>query len=88
MATALLIMDSGIAYKTASLVSIWNKNPKSHCKSQILAIKIKNAARNPFKIKGNFSKLISSSKAPSKTIRIKPIVPKTGIRFSKNSKSL
>jgi hypothetical protein len=81
-------MESGIAYKTASLCSIWKRTPKTHCKIQIFAINIKRAARKPFKIKGSFSLLISSSTAPSRTIKINPIVPKTGIRFSKKSKSL
>ena len=40
----MIIMESGIAYKTASLCSIWKRTPKTHCKIQIFAINIKRAA--------------------------------------------
>ena len=52
----------------------------------MLRTSIIKAARKPFKISGNFLRLISNSMAPSKTIKIKPIVPKTGIRLSRKVK--
>ena len=47
---------------------------------------MKKAAKNPFIIMDVFSFFISNSIAASRTIKISPIVPRTGTRLSKNSK--
>ena len=44
-------------------------------------------SKKPLIITGNFSILISNSKAPSRTINIRPIVPITGTKFSRKVKS-
>jgi len=47
---------------------------------------ITKAAKKPLIMIAVFSFLISNSIAASSTIRIRPIVPRTGTRLSKNSK--
>jgi hypothetical protein len=47
-------------------------------------IRIKKAAKNPLIMIDVFSFFISNSSAASSTIKIRPIVPKTGTRLSKN----
>ena len=88
IATALLIMARGIAKIMAVLCSRFKMFSKAQLTAMMLSIKMRAAAKNPLRITGSFSLLISSSNAPSKTIKIKPTVPKTGINLSKNAKSV
>ena len=88
IATALLIMAKGMANTIAALCSRFKMFSKAQLTVMMLSIKMRAAAAKPFKITGSFSLLISSSNAPSRTIKIRPTVPKTGINLSKNAKSV
>ena len=75
-----------MANKTELYSSIENMFLNKNCKAKMLAKRIIRADEKPLKISGNFSTVISNSIAPSNTIKIRPIVPKTGIRLSKKEK--
>ena len=86
IATALLIIDNGIAYIT----ELGYERPITFSKNRltkiILITSITKAAKKPFTIISVFSFLISNSNAASRTISINPMVPRTGTRLSRNWK--
>ena len=86
IATALLIIDSGIAYIT----DVGYGSPMTWLKKTltrtIFTTSIIKAARKPLIIISVFSFFISNSIAASSTISINPIVPRTGTKLSKKAK--
>ena len=83
IATALLIMESGIEYNIDVLWGRCKMMVKKLFKKNMFKIRITNAEKKPEIISPIFSFLISNSRAPSITIRINPIEPNTGIKESK-----
>ena len=79
MATALLMIERGIANNVDSAVSRPVKELIRVLTKKILSTNMTRAAVKPLNKVPIFSFLICNSKAPSRTIRINPIVPSTGI---------
>ena len=83
IATALLIIESGIEYNIAVLCGSCKIMVKKLFRKNMFKIRITNAEKKPEIMSTIFSFLIFNSRAPSITIRINPIVPNTGIKESK-----